>query len=112
MVLRSIKPIKAGDIVYENYGPFYTNDIKQSRINEMVSKYKFSCTCHACVEDWPLLADFDANVLRVRCECGGVVPTSKDIPTPSITCEKCNKDINLLPVLTGLIVSLFFLFFV
>lgn len=66
MVLRSIKPIKTGDIVYDNYGPAYFNIRKDKRINLLKKYYRFTCNCQACIEDWPLFKEislFDNNIL-------------------------------------------------
>lgn len=39
MVVRAIKPIKANDIIYENYGPLYMSQPLEERQNELKTNY-------------------------------------------------------------------------
>lgn len=111
MVVRTIKPIKSGDIIYENYGPLYTNSCKEERQMFLKERYWFECLCKPCVELWPQLDQMDANVLRIRCKhpkCPKVFVVSKDVECPFLTCKICKEVTSIFPYLKGLMVSFWF----
>lgn len=58
IVINSIRPLKNGDIVAENYGPIFTKKNLVARKNFLNSRYWFDCQCSACVQNWP---SFDLN---------------------------------------------------
>ncbi|KAJ8951452.1 hypothetical protein NQ318_006883 [Aromia moschata] len=106
MVVRTIKPIKAGDIVYENYGPLYTAMAIEKRQETLKNNYWFECLCRPCVELWPMFDEMNENDLRIccqkeRCPFVFVVNTDDD---PFMTCEYCHTVTSILPHLKGLMV--------
>ncbi len=52
----------AGEEISENYGLMYTIKSRESRRRVLLSHYKFSCSCVACVENWPTLQQMKAEV--------------------------------------------------
>ncbi|CAG9855188.1 unnamed protein product [Phyllotreta striolata] len=106
MVVRTIKPIKAGEIIYENYGPLYTSTQMEERQKILQNNYWFECLCTPCVERWPMYKEMKENELRIPCKtprCPFVFLLEGD-DDPYFTCEFC-KSINcILPNLKGLMV--------
>nr|XP_023013835.1 SET and MYND domain-containing protein 4-like isoform X2 [Leptinotarsa decemlineata] len=67
MLVRTIKPIKAGDIIYDNYGPNYLFMKLRDRQQNLKTDFFFKCTCTACVEKWPLASNLE-TVLKIPCK--------------------------------------------
>lgn len=109
MIVRAIKPIKAGDIIYENYGPLYTNCRKEERQAFLKDNYWFECLCQACVEMWPQLCEMDENVLRIPCKrpkCPQIFTVGRDVECPFFTCKICREVTSVFPYLKGLMVDI------
>ncbi|XP_060525878.1 SET and MYND domain-containing protein 4-like [Cylas formicarius] len=104
MVVRAIKPIKADDIIYENYGPLYMTHPIEKRQEELQKNYWFECLCQPCVELWPLFSEMDADVLRIPCKtkgCPFVFLLSPE-DDPVLCCDYCNSFTNIYPHLKAL----------
>ncbi|VEN41070.1 unnamed protein product [Callosobruchus maculatus] len=106
MVVRTIKPVKSGDIIYENYGPLYMTQPVQERQDILKKNYWFECLCIPCVEIWPTFNEMHENELRIPCateQCPFVfsVRTEDD---PFLTCDYCKKMTSILPAVKGLMV--------
>ncbi|XP_066138308.1 SET and MYND domain-containing protein 4-like [Euwallacea fornicatus] len=104
IIVRAIKPIKADDIIYENYGPLYTVDSREKRQEYLKKNYWFECLCQPCIELWPLAQEMKENVLRIpcktdRCPYVFVVQEQED---PFLTCPYCKNVTSLMPYLKGL----------
>ncbi|KAF5284773.1 hypothetical protein FQA39_LY04498 [Lamprigera yunnana] len=105
VVVKSVKPIKKGEIIYENYGPIYTTTIRSERKSYLLSNYWFECTCQACEEDWPLFKDMELNVIKIPCKnskCNSYFYLNENIENPTILCSSCNCTTNLFPHLKAL----------
>ncbi|CAH1153779.1 unnamed protein product [Phaedon cochleariae] len=106
MIVRSIKPIKAGDIIYENYGPLYMSMPKEKRQEILKSNYWFECLCTPCTEIWPMFDEMRDNELRIACRnerCPYVFVVRQD-DDPFLTCEYCHSVTTIFPHLKGLMV--------
>ncbi|KRT82312.1 SET domain-containing protein [Oryctes borbonicus] len=64
IVLTSIRPITAGDVIPENYGPIFTRRKLSERKTSLSARYWFNCQCIACVQDWPPFERGLENVSR------------------------------------------------
>ncbi|CAH1402398.1 unnamed protein product [Nezara viridula] len=96
---KAIKPIRAGEIVSENYGPIFTEVEKSRRQNELRERYWFDCKCIPCTEEWPLLNEMDNDGLRFRCDnkrCTNVIIVPTTTTDFIIKCSACGKNINIL----------------
>ncbi|KAG5895067.1 hypothetical protein JTB14_021033 [Gonioctena quinquepunctata] len=68
VIVRTIKPLKAGDIIYDNYGPNYLFMPVENRQKILKEAYAFDCVCTPCVESWPT---FDKLEREVKVPCKG-----------------------------------------
>ncbi|XP_049820348.1 SET and MYND domain-containing protein DDB_G0273589-like isoform X2 [Aethina tumida] len=89
-ISRSVKPIKAGDVIYENYGMCFTLDPLETRQNTLRQSYLFNCTCQACTENWPLYENMSTNI-NVKCTNKRCTNTFVIGPeqAPVLVCPKC-----------------------
>lgn len=105
LIVRTIKPIKKGDIIYENYGPIYTTMKREFRQQFLKKRYWFDCVCSPCVEYWPLLEKMDEQDMKIGCEnCSNIFIINKSNIQPFLDCNWCGKKKNLLPILRNLMV--------
>lgn len=124
IVLTSVRPLKANEIVPENYGPVFTRRTLAERQRSLSSRYWFDCKCLACQQDWPCLNQGLENVskrikyvsLLELCICKYVIclvifrcPTDscKQVLTipekrQTLQCSKCKKNANLSKILAML----------
>ena len=63
-VLRSIKYIRAGEPIIDNYGHLYPVEVKEDRLKNLKEQYYFDCACIACEKDWPLYSDISKEVSK------------------------------------------------
>uniref|UniRef100_A0A336M3K9 CSON001819 protein n=1 Tax=Culicoides sonorensis TaxID=179676 RepID=A0A336M3K9_CULSO len=47
------RPIKAGEQIFDSYGPSFLNQTKDER-KLLLHSYHFDCTCNACVKNYPV----------------------------------------------------------
>jgi len=52
--VRTIRPIKKGDEILDNYGYHYAVMSKGDRQKSLSGQYFFTCQCTACQENWPM----------------------------------------------------------
>lgn len=109
MVVRTIKLVKAGDIIYENYGPLYMSMPREKRQETLQSRYWFECLCTPCVEWWPMFQEMKENELRIPCknERCPFFFTVRMEDDPFLTCDYCRSVTPIFGHLKGLMVSLF-----
>lgn len=68
MVVRALRPLKAGEAIPENYGPVFTKQTRRERRRSLRSRYWFLCQCCACVGDWPTYDGMaETAPLMLRC---------------------------------------------
>lgn len=111
MIVRTIKPVKAGDIIYENYGPIYTSATGEERRAVLKDRYWFDCYCTPCQEEWPLFENMDPNQIKLACStpnCPYEFLLFKDDFCPCFQCDYCNCMTKVFPYLKGLAVSILF----
>lgn len=65
IVLSAARPIRANEMIAENYGPVFTKQSRQVRQKSLQSRYWFKCACICCKEDWPILERL-TNKARLR----------------------------------------------
>ncbi|XP_056645073.1 SET and MYND domain-containing protein DDB_G0273589-like [Diorhabda sublineata] len=106
MVVRTIKPVKKGDIIYENYGPLYTTMPLRERQVTLKNNYWFECLCIPCVEMWPKFDEMTDKQIRIPCktEKCPYVHITKLEDNPFFTCEYCHKVNSIMSNLKGLMV--------
>ncbi|XP_066940517.1 SET and MYND domain-containing protein 4-like [Macrobrachium rosenbergii] len=63
VVVRAIRPIKAGEELTVAYGICFENSNLTER-RRALEKYQFNCSCEACVNDWPIYDRQDRMKLR------------------------------------------------
>ncbi|XP_034945722.1 SET and MYND domain-containing protein 4-like [Chelonus insularis] len=106
MVVRSIRTIRAGEEICDNYGPAFMNEPKVERQRKLRMNYWFDCNCEACTYNWPILDEIDPKILRFKCEtgktCGNVLLVNVDTSEFVIHCNKCNKNTNIMMGLKAL----------
>ncbi|XP_018578853.1 SET and MYND domain-containing protein 4-like [Anoplophora glabripennis] len=104
IVVRTIKPVKAGDIIYENYGPLYMSMPVEKRQETLKNNYWFECLCIPCVELWPMFHEMNEYELRIPCQtdrCPFVFIVHHD-DEPFMTCDYCHNVTTIFPHLKGL----------
>lgn len=52
-VVRTIRPIKNGEEILDNYGYHYAVMEKEDRQKTLSGQYFFVCQCSACLDNWP-----------------------------------------------------------
>ena len=67
--LRSIKHIKEGEAIIDNYGFLYAVEEKSARVKHLQEQYFFTCQCVACAKDWLLYSDIPKEALPVFKKC-------------------------------------------
>lgn len=65
IVLCATRPLDAGTVIAENYGPIFTRQTLRERQRSLSSRYWFRCECVSCTENWPTLDKLDDNA-RLR----------------------------------------------
>ncbi|GJQ85448.1 hypothetical protein Trydic_g23873 [Trypoxylus dichotomus] len=97
IVLTASRPINAGEVIPENYGPIFTRRTLVERRKSLLARYWFDCQCIACLQDWPSFGRGLENVSRkIRC------PTQKctfyfalPVVSETVKCPKCKKSVSL-----------------
>ena len=85
-VLRSMKYIKQGEPIIDNYGHLYPVEGKADRQKNLLEQYYFNCMCIPCMQDWPLYNDIiQEDPKMICCNCGG------SLEAGIIICPKCNN---------------------
>ncbi|XP_066251201.1 SET and MYND domain-containing protein 4-like [Euwallacea similis] len=97
IVLTSIRPLKKGDLIPENYGPLFTKKSLAERKRSLLSRYWFDCHCLACQQNWPLIhRGLDHVSGQVRCTTASCLNLfSLPIKNDKVECIKCGNTINL-----------------
>jgi len=100
--VQSIKNIRKGEEINENYGPIFFHSPKDDRVKRLKSQYWFDCCCIPCQESWPLMHEMTDDVLNFRCPaCGGSVPFHTSSNNPMLKCE-CGTAIPMLKALKAI----------
>lgn len=110
VIVRTVKPIKSGEIIAENYGPIYTQVERSDRRLELKQRYWFECNCRPCVENWPLFRHMTDDFLPFRCnktlDCKGYIKVNINTDEFMFKCPKCNDMISIFVGLRSLNVSI------
>lgn len=62
----SIRNLKAGERLSENYGPLYSQNSREERQKKLRNFYWFDCSCEACEQNWPTFAEMNTNEIRFK----------------------------------------------
>ncbi|KMY93095.1 SET and MYND domain-containing protein 4 [Drosophila simulans] len=49
-----LRPIKAGNVLYDNYGAHFVISSKEQRLKRLSLQYRFDCKCEACELNYPM----------------------------------------------------------
>lgn len=96
LIFNSIRPLKKGEVVAENYGPIFSKQTLAERQRNLTSRYWFKCECRACREDWPVLDKMN-NKCRIRCTtegCEGFFNYPQN-HLKEVKCRLCKKNVSL-----------------
>ncbi|XP_042229115.1 SET and MYND domain-containing protein 4-like isoform X3 [Homarus americanus] len=104
VITKTIRQIRKGDLIPENYGQSFTSKIKSERKAELADRYWFECNCEACQKDWPMYKDMTNSVLTFKChKCQGPLPVNtENLLIPFFKCERCGDQTNILSSLKNL----------
>lgn len=118
MIVKTVTPLKKGDVIYENYGPIYTAEAKEDRQKFLLTRYMFVCKCKPCVEDWPKLEKMKKQNFKIYCcntNCRSALDVHKNTRDFEIKCTKCGSNNKYMGTLRRLMVSFkisnFFMFY-
>jgi len=77
-VVRAIRPIRKGEELLDCYGYHFMVTEKITRQYSLERQYFFTCSCKACIENWPMLEQL-TDEIRLKC-----CPFSEK-------CQKCSE---------------------
>ncbi len=93
-VVRTIKLVRKGEEISDNYGAVYPVHSLQERNNILLPQYYFRCACQACIENWPLYPEINCETPLWKCEdCQCPLPATEIRKgESSVQCAKCKRD--------------------
>jgi len=100
--VQTIKNIKKGEEICENYGPIFFHSAKEDRQARLKAQYWFDCNCISCEDNWPLMHEMTDEVLNFKCsKCGAGVPFVTTSNNMNLKCTKneCGTPVSLLKAL-------------
>ncbi|XP_023333559.1 SET and MYND domain-containing protein 4 [Eurytemora carolleeae] len=62
-VVRSIRSLKAGDEILDNYGYHYAVMSREERQRKLYNQYYFNCDCTPCHANWPLYSSLSVSAV-------------------------------------------------
>ncbi|XP_031636986.1 SET and MYND domain-containing protein 4-like [Contarinia nasturtii] len=96
----SIRNMKPGEQVCENYGPLYSQNSRADRQKKLKDFYWFGCACEACQQNWPVYDEMNTNEIRFKCNgkksCNNVIAIPSDCNEFMIKCIQCGEFTNIL----------------
>ncbi|MEL6816368.1 MAG: hypothetical protein AAFP03_16385 [Cyanobacteria bacterium J06598_3] len=96
LLVRSVRPIAAGQTIHENYGPVYSSKGRRDRRHWLDSRYWFHCACAACDGDWADFDQLDHTKVELRCQrCGGGLWNQVSGKNANGDCAKCGHKNNI-----------------
>ncbi|CAL8135307.1 unnamed protein product [Orchesella dallaii] len=103
VVVRTVRTIRPGEEVTENYGPCFITHEKKERKGTLWEQFWFDCECVACNQDWPTFDKLTSEGLRFRCEhCGAYVSKMDENLGLLFKCRRCAQPVNVLKSLKAL----------
>ncbi|ODN03065.1 SET and MYND domain-containing protein 4 [Orchesella cincta] len=103
VVVRTVRTIRPGEEVTENYGPCFITHGKSERKATLWEQFWFECECVACTQDWSTFDKLSNDGLRFRCEhCGAFVSKMDESLGLLFKCGRCTKPVNILKSLKSL----------
>jgi len=64
-VVRTIRTIKKGEEILDNYGYHYAVMSREERQRKLNNQYFFKCDCYACSKNWPLYSSLPTSVVPI-----------------------------------------------
>lgn len=110
VVVQTIKPVKKGEPIYENYGPLHAWSPKEERLRYLKGRYWFECNCQACREDWPTFETIPEKFYKIRCKnakCCDFICFTENFESVALECKTCGTSCNLLKVMRSFDVSIY-----
>lgn len=103
VVVRTVRTIRPGEEVTENYGPCFTTTGMQERKRALWDQFWFQCECFACIQDWPTFDKLSNDSIKFRCEhCGAYICRMDENMGLFFKCGRCTKSVNILKSLKSL----------
>lgn len=109
VVVQTIKRIKKGEPIYENYGPLFAVTAREERRGILKERYWFECNCLACEENWPTFDSIPENLCKIKCKnkkCPDFVSLTDDSEAISLICKSCKTSCGLVNVMKAFNVSI------
>ncbi|KAK7098630.1 hypothetical protein V1264_002883 [Littorina saxatilis] len=98
-VVRAIRGIAEGEELCDNYGALYPVMDRAARQAHLLKQYYFTCSCQACVNNWPMYMEIPKEVMEFYCDkCRGPVPVpgiQQASKTESMACRDCGQRQNI-----------------
>lgn len=104
VVARAVRRISPGEQISENYGPIFTQQATYDRQKHLQERYRFTCHCQACEENWPTFEHMDNATLKFKCSaCKAPIGVDTEaILMPILECGTCHKETNIMKTLKTL----------
>lgn len=94
-VVRTIKPVKKGEEISDNYGAVYAVHSLAERQEKLRPQYYFQCSCQACEENWPMYPEINYQKRIWKCSnCKAPLPLVNG-DTRFVHCSACNMQENI-----------------
>lgn len=98
--VRTIRNVKPGEQLTENYGPLYSQNPKDERCSKLKKFYWFDCNCEACEQNWPVFGDMTNNEMRFKCNgsesCDNAIVVPENCSDFMIQCAMCGRYSNIM----------------
>ncbi|GLH03679.1 SET and MYND domain-containing protein 4 [Gryllus bimaculatus] len=99
LVLRALRPLRAGDALAENYGPAFVKFPLASRKKALLSRYWFNCTCSTkgCSQLVRLSQDVLEQPQQQQQQQGSKKKKKQPQPPPqaSVKCKGCQRRVGV-----------------
>jgi len=106
----TVRNVKAGENVGENYGPLFQETERKERRRLLEKQYWFHCTCDACTLNWPTLSQMNNLAdIKIRCsnkKCKNAMNINPNAVDFMIKCNVCSQTVNMFKPLKALQVKI------
>ena len=94
-VVRTIKPVKKGEEISDNYGAVYAVHSWEERRAKLEPQYYFKCACQACMENWPLYPEINNQIRVWKCSYCTAPLRVTNSDTTLVYCTVCKTEQNI-----------------
>ena len=106
MIAVTVRTVKAGEKVGENYGPLFQETEREERRRSLEKQYWFHCTCDACTLEWPTMSEMNnLQDIKLRCsnkKCDNAMNIDPNAGHFMIKCNVCSQNVNMFKPLKAL----------